>query len=147
MNPRFKSKIDWWLYLLLIFLPFQSVGVLIYLYAQGDPNAWADWIGVFIVAGIYGGLLFSLYYELEEDALLIRFGMVRSRVAYKDITLVEPTRSLISSPALSLDRIQIHSKTDLGTIISPKDKSLFIETLANHVEHLELIDEKLRPKT
>ena len=147
MKCRFKSKVDGWLFVLLLFLPFQSIGVLIYLYAQNNPYSWSGWIGILIVVGIYGGLLFPLYYELEEDALLIRFGLVRSRVAYNEITLVEPTRCLLSSPALSLDRIYIQSKSDFGAVISPKDQELFLEELLKRTDHLQRIDGSLRPRT
>ena len=147
MPSRFQSKIDWWLFILLIFLPLQSVGVLIYLYNQGDPNAWVGWIGVFIVGGIYGGLLFPFYYELEDDALLVRFGLVRLRIPYTDMTLVEPTRNIISSPALSLDRLHVHSKTDLGAIISPKDKRAFLDALVQRAVHLERSGDRLIMKS
>ena len=146
MNKRFKTKVDWWLAVLLCISPITSLFVLLKLYLDGDPNAWLGWFGVIIIAAVYTGLLFPFYYEMEEESLLIRFGCIRSRIPYSSIKKVVPTRDPISSPALSLDRLHIDTGDTLGTNISPADKSSFLKDLAGQVNHLVLADGQLLPK-
>jgi len=102
VTKRFKSKVDWWLAVLLCISPIISLFVLVKLYVGGDPNAWLGWFGILIVGIVYGGLPFPFHYEMEKENLLIRFGCVRGRIPYKRIKQVVPTRSPVSSPALSL---------------------------------------------
>ena len=101
ISPRFYSKIDKWLLILLIFLPINSIAVLVALYINGDANTWSGWLSLGIVAFVYGGLLWPLYYELEKEGLLIRYGLVHKRIPYTDIVKVSPSRNILSSPALS----------------------------------------------
>ena len=54
--------------------------------------------------------LFSGHCELQPEGVLIRFGMVRSRIPYTKIERIVPSHNLNSSPAFSLDRSQIHTK-------------------------------------
>ena len=93
MTKRFKSKVDWWLAVLLCISPIISLFVLVKLYVGGDLNAWLGWFGILIVGIVYGGLLFPFYYEIEKENLLIRFGCLRGRIPYKRIKQVVPTRS------------------------------------------------------
>ena len=146
MNPRFSSKVDLFLKVILVFLPLSSVWTLVALYINGDPEAWVGWIGFGFIAVIYGGLLIPLYYELEPEGVLIRFGMVRSRIPYTEIERIVPSRNLISSPALSLDRIHICGKNSFGAIISPLDKQGFLKGVAERAFHLKLDGDKLIPK-
>ena len=145
MQTRFKSKIDWWLGLLLLLLPIGAVVPVATLYLNNDPSAYLGWISVIIMAVIYGGLLFPLYYELEAENVLIRFGLVRIRIPYQKIKKVVPTRSILSSPALSLDRLHIDT-AGMGAMISPKNKQEFLQELAKKTDHLQLTDDKLLPK-
>jgi hypothetical protein len=135
-NPRFPSKVDTWLAVLLVGLILSSLAVPIVLYATGDPQAWIGLLSTALIMVILGGLVFPLYYELEDDALLIRFGMVRSRVPYAEIRRVVPSRSMLSSPALSLDRLHVDAGSSLGPLISPRDKSGFLDALATKAPQL-----------
>jgi hypothetical protein len=129
-NLRFPSKIDAWLGAILVGLLLSAVAVPILLLATGDPQAWVGLIPSALILAIFGGLVFPLYYELEDEALLIRFGLIRSRIRYAEIKRVVPSRSVLSSPALSLDRLHVDAGNPLGPLISPKDKSGFLDALA-----------------
>jgi len=132
---KFRSKVDWWLHL--IFVAFLAV------------NIWAI-VGVFV--GDFGTIIIAIvftplsvflivpiwlntYYLLDEDELLVRGGLGRgTRIGYNQITSICETRNPISSPALSLDRLEIRFKSKSGSfsdtiIISPRDKQGFIEQL------------------
>jgi len=135
-NPRFPSKVDAWLGAILAALLVSAVAVPILLLMSGDPQAWIGLVSSVLILAIFGGLVFPLYYELEDQALLIRFGLVRSRVPYAEIKRVVPSRSILSSPALSLDRLHVDAGNPLGPLISPKDKSAFLDALAAKAPHL-----------
>ncbi len=142
-NKRFKTKIDWWLAALLCVSPLISLLTLLGFYLLGISYAWLSWLGVLIVGLIYAGLIFPLYYELEEKTLLIRFGCIRSRIPYQRINKVIPTRSTSSSPALSLDRLYIDTGDNLAVNISPANKIRFLQALEEKANHLVLIDNQL----
>jgi hypothetical protein len=133
-NPRFPSKVDTWLAAILGLLLLTAIGVPLLLLATGDPQAWVGLIGSAVIVAIFGGLVFPLYYELEDETLLIRFGMVRSRIRYTEIRRVVPSRSMLSSPALSLDRLHVDAGSSLGPLISPHDKSGFLDALARKTQ-------------
>ena len=146
MDTRcFPSKIDWWIGLLLCVPPISTVVSLIALYRSDDPEAWMGWIFVAVVVALYGGLIFPMRYEVGEDALVIRFGQVRSRVKYTDIRRVKPTHNPLSSPALSLSRLHIDCGSSLGPNISPADRQGFLRALAQKTPHLRLEGDSLVP--
>lgn len=132
---RFSSKVDAWLGAVLIALPLVTVSVAVMSIAAGAP--WLVSLApVALIGAIYGGLVFPLYYELGDSALVIRFGLVRSRVPYGDIQAVKRTRNPLSSPALSLDRLHVDAGSRLGPNISPVDRGAFLDALAARAPHL-----------
>jgi hypothetical protein len=75
-------------------------------------------------------------YELGDEALVIRFGLVRSRIRFDRIRGVWPTRSVLASPALSVDRLAIDLGGPIPTTISPADRDAFLADLAARLPHL-----------
>jgi hypothetical protein len=73
----------------------------------------------------------------DADALVIRFGLMKSRLSYASIRRVTPTRNPLSSPALSLDRLHIDAGNPLGPNISPKDKDDVLRGLAERAPQLK----------
>ncbi len=144
----YKSKVDWWLGLILFLRPVVTIGVLVKLISEGGDGIWIGVLPVVFVALLYGGLIFPMRYILMEDHLLIRSGFVKQRIPYADMESVEPSRNLISSPALSLDRIQIMTKNSgFGQRVSPKGKLEFMSELATKTPHLEISGDSLLPPT
>ena len=134
---KFKSKIDWWFYLVAIvcFL----VPIFLFLSAYLTPSQGSTLliiIGAFIlfidVLVILPCLLFTSY-TLKESVLHVRSGLCCNRkIPYSNVKSVKETREPWASAALSLDRLEIQYSTGLGVVyISPKDKQLFIEKF-NH---------------
>lgn len=145
-NPRFPSKVDAWLAAILVALVLIAVVVPLILYAVDNPDAWSGLISTALIFAIVGGLVFPLYYELESEALLIRSGLLRSRIRYADIQRVVPSRSWLSSPALSLDRLHVDAGNPLGPLISPKDKDAFLDALAAKTPQLVRAGDRLVPR-
>ena len=63
-KKRFKTKIDWWLAILLCVSPLISLLTLLGFYLLGISYAWLSWLVVLIVGLIYAGLIFPLYPQM-----------------------------------------------------------------------------------
>ncbi|OGA63377.1 PH domain-containing protein [Acidovorax sp. Leaf73] len=74
-------------------------------------------------------LVLDTNYTLTADDLLIRSGPFRWRIVLGDVREVSPSRSWISSPALSLDRLSIRYGADRSILVSPREKPRFIDAL------------------
>ncbi|MEM1143055.1 MAG: PH domain-containing protein [Pseudomonadota bacterium] len=122
----FKSKIDAWLLAILVF----STGMLLYaVYAaasQGGPGNIAVAIGLVTVgAGLPIWLFAGTKYVVTQDVLRIKSGPFSWTIELSTICSVVETRNPISSPALSLDRLEIKYADGRSVLVSPADKSGF----------------------
>ncbi len=128
MTTRFYSKVDWWYYLVIAFIAL-TVGYAFYVeIPRGDATmlefAFAFTLGI----GLPVALLFFTYYEVGENELTVRAAVMTWKVPLKDIRSVTPTNSVLSSPALSMDRLEI-KYGNKSVIVSPKDKDGFTKAL------------------
>ena len=106
----FRSKVDWWIRVLLglaIAGTFVACGAVIL--ERTDPIATTVTI-LACIAGLalFLWVLFGTVYTVDRGTLIVRAGPVRWKIPIDEITAVEATRSPLSSPALSLDRLRIH---------------------------------------
>ena len=92
-------------------------------------------------------MLWSFYgtsYTLRADQLLIRSGPFRFRVALAEITSVAPSRDPSSSPACSLDRLEIRYRGERSRIlVSPEDKVGFLDALSRRCDQLAAHGDRL----
>lgn len=125
----FRSKIDLWLLIVLIItaaIPLtQAVAAL-----QNGEN----WIPHVLISGLLGicflWLLRSTKYTISRDTIVIQSGPFRWRIPKAEITRISSSKSVISSPALSLDRLKIEYSGGRNSIlVSPKDKNGFIQAV------------------
>ncbi len=131
MTPkRFPSKIDSWLVILLVGVILTQV-VIVSIAIVEDPEPGAAIVGVgslVLIVALFGSILKFTYYEVSDVSLKIVSGPFRWKIARDAITAAEPSRSLLSSPALSLDRLRIrHGKRSV--LVSPADKRGFLKAL------------------
>lgn len=134
MRPLiFKSRIDAWFVLVLV---AADVAVVVSLVAaRQTPALWpVHLVTIALGIGLPLWLLISTRYEIGDTDLHIVSGPVRARIPLRDITGVEPTRSVLASPALSLDRLRISYGTYGSVMISPKDKDGFVRELTARVD-------------
>ena len=125
MNTIFPSKIDWWLFgsLLLILLGISAMTVADGLYfvplSMLPALAFIVW------------LLRRTYYAVEPPTQTLRVvsAPLTWRVPIDKITRVQDSRSVLSSPALSIDRLKISYNRYDELLISPRDKAGFIVAL------------------
>ena len=127
-NIVFTSKVDFWLTLVLWSSSLLVVAILFWQWKQSESGSVAQSIllTVILLPCIALMLLpfFGTKYTLTDTQLLINNGFSTQRIELADITYMTPTRSIISAPALSLDRLEIKYQNK-KVLISPKDKSRF----------------------
>ena len=124
----FPSRIDAWLAAVVLLAVLSPLAVVAVQGAGSGVEQVVVWAMALLPLLAGGLLLLPCRYTLAGDHLHIRCGLVRQRIAYRDITGIAPSRSILSAPALSLDRIQI----DYGArriLISPRERQRFVDEL------------------
>jgi len=147
MTRIFTSKRDAWLVSVLwgsAVLPLVA-GLLI---VWSDAKAGSYLITISIVTFVLLlAATFPLYYELRERALVIRSGLFRWRIPLASIDEVRPTRSIMSAPALSLDRLIIRFRNESGrsrfAMISPRDREGFVREIEERTPGMLRVGEGL----
>jgi membrane protein YdbS with pleckstrin-like domain len=126
---KFRSKIDWWLALVLAFsIGAGTFGAFIAVAAGALMLPVAALI-FFGAAVLPVWLLATTEYTLSDRELLVVSGPLRWKVPIAAISRVEGTRNPLSSPALSLDRIRIEYSRGKVIMISPQQKERFLAAL------------------
>jgi len=147
---RFRSKIDWWAYLLFIGWTGANLWALISYLTSGGLSALIILISFTpFTVFFFIPMWFGTYYTLGDDGLAIRAGYGKGmKIAYESIISVSKTRNPISSPALSMDRLEVRYRYTSGSftdsvIISPKDKDEFFRQLKEKNEAIVISAEKM----
>lgn len=126
MQPTFPSKVDSWVAGVLV------LSIIVNLVAIGGvaiaSKQYATISAALILPIFLRLVAWPIRYVFEGEELVIRSGLIKMRVPYRAIQSVEPTRSPLSSPAFSLDRLAI--KHERGSVmVSPNDKPAFLSEL------------------
>jgi hypothetical protein len=127
----YPSKVDTWIAVLLCFAPAVTIGTTILTLVAGE--GFIVGLGsLAFLALVYFGLVLPMRYGITDEHIVVRHGLVRQKIPLADITEVSPTRSALSSPALSLDRLDIRFGEGFfkHAMISPADKEAFLTELA-----------------
>jgi len=130
---RFKSKVDSWIGVLLgVVIVVQILAIGSAALQAGDPRMTTLMIllGIAIV-GLMIWLMLGTYYVVDRGKLTVVAGPFRWKVLIDQISAVEPTRSPLSSPALSLDRLRIRYGKNRRIMISPADKAGFLKAIGH----------------
>jgi hypothetical protein len=132
---RFRSKIDRWIYVLLIIVIIgQVIAIGSAALQADDPLATTGMVLAMIgVAGLMVWLLVGTHYTVDRGVIRIVSGPFRWRVPIDEITSITASRSLLSSPALSLDRICIRYGKRKRIMISPADRDAFLKAIGHEL--------------
>ncbi len=136
----FPSKRDLWLSLLIWGL--MLLGAVPALLKPGKGQLMIMAAAILFIGWIW----FGTGYEISESELKIRCGPFRQRIPIQEIKEIKTTRSPLSSPACSLDRMEIKYGNSKRVMISPADKEGFIKMLIGKSPQI-LLDEDLRKYT
>lgn len=92
--------------------------------------SWTMVVLVLIMLAFATLLIFNTKYIVAQDALSIKCGFLPvEKYDIRQIVSIRNTNTIISAPAVSLDRIEIRLTTGKSVVISPADKLKFIEHL------------------
>ena len=130
----FASKIDRRLALVLLGAAAISTAALTSVPQRAQPVGGV----AFLVIGACGialpiWVLVRTGYRLTEHALCVTSGPFRWRIPLGRIESVRPSRSAVSGPALSLDRLAIRYGRGRCLLVSPKERERFARELLQAV--------------
>jgi hypothetical protein len=132
---KFKSKIDRWVLILFAVITAHMLIKIYELTHNYSLNLNFQLIIIYgLVIFLIWMLVFSTYYLIENNQLIVKSMIFRWKINISDITQIESTHNPLSSPALSLDRLRIYYMKNgrmTSIMISPKDKEGFLNTLRN----------------
>ena len=75
-------------------------------------------------------LFMTTYYTISGNVLRVKSGFIINKaIDVGTITKITPTNNMLSSPALSLDRLEIFYNKYDSILISPKEKTRFVNQL------------------
>jgi Bacterial PH domain len=122
---KFNSKIDWWLGLPLVYPIFRSIQAIV----EGD------FLGYFVLALLILIIVIvskTTRYIINVEKMTLNVKsmyIVNDVIDITKIRKIEKTNSILSAPALSLDRLLVKYNKFDEVYISPKEKQIFIEEL------------------
>ncbi len=133
---HFKSKVDRWLLVLLVASIVVDIAAAVFIaLAVRDPLvAGLSIVVLLAVAILTATILVGTRYTVDKEILKIVSGPIRFKVRLDEINSVEATRSPLSSPALSLDRLLINYGNNRKVMVSPVDKSRFLKAIGKELE-------------
>ncbi|MBU3671160.1 MAG: hypothetical protein FGM43_01330 [Sinobacteraceae bacterium] len=129
MSTRYYSAIDSWLVFVM------GVAMLVSLYACWTlMNGGWPLLLLALPVGMLGialplWVLLDTHYTLSPTSLDVRCGPFKTRIALDQIREVSEVRSLLSSSALSIDRLEITYNLYQSIMISPRDRRQFFGEL------------------
>lgn len=143
---KYKSKVD-----LALFIP--TVGIMlgatlltvILPLKQPDPTGSLVGLGIALFMLVCTALCIQLflatYYAIDSAMLTIHGGLLykRKKIPIASIRKIEETRTFVSAPAPSLDRLEIFYNRFDSVVISPKDKLGFIAELLKLNPEIEVV--------
>ena len=126
----FKSAIDGWYYAMMvvtaIVLAVALIGVL-------KSGAMVGVVIILLVAAASLGLplwlMVTTDYTVRTDVLDVRSGPFRWRIPRSEIHSIQPSRSLLSAPDLSLNRLEIQYGQNKAILVSPADPEAFRQAI------------------
>ncbi len=125
MKHIFYSKVDWWLILLCYGLSIAPATALLI-----DEFSWAILIIIASMTAVITFLLFSMKYTVSGDTLSVKCGFISyGNYNISKIKSIRTTRTILSAPASSLDRIEIKFEKGLPLVLSPRNKQEFVAKL------------------
>ena len=136
----YHSARDTWLMLVIwaaVLLMSLSAGALVFAHGRPDVSRYATAFAIACGAALALWFMYGTEYELGGEHLLIRSGPFRWKIRIAGIEAVEPSRSILSSPAFSLDRLAIRFDGGKTILISPQHREEFIRELQSRAPVLQ----------
>lgn len=137
----YRSRKDWWLTIIIWGAMLSAIGGGIYTLIVNTT-----YVGEFLVT-LTLSVLFPIFilwmwlttvYVVDENNLIIKYGPFKKTIPLFSIMSVKKTMNPISSPALSLKRLEIVHGQYESVLISPPDREEFAELLAERCPYAKI---------
>ncbi len=121
---RYESAVSNWLVLVLLLALGLPLSAALY------QKEWLVGSILLLTSAFIIHLFLNTYYLIKGNELWVKAGLLYTiKIKIQDIKRIEKSSSLLASPALSLDRMEIfYGKWD-SVLISPKNRKEFIQNL------------------
>jgi hypothetical protein len=127
---EFRSAVDWWFYAVTAATAVVVALAMFPLLRSGQVGQIAvAGLTALIAVGLPLWLLASTYYRVSAGSLEVRSGPFRWSIPLNEITEVRKSRSVLSSPALSLDRMEVKYGRGRSILLSPRDRGGFLKAI------------------
>ncbi len=107
-----------------------------------------EWIGVvsiLVIIIIMTYTFFAMNYIVEPENLTIKCTLLcNEKIPIQSIRKISETNNILSSPAYSIDRLEIFYNKFDSIMISPKYKKEFIENLLELNPNIEIVYKKVK---
>jgi len=121
---RYNSKIGFGILLFLIIVLGGISILMIY------NKTWIRFAAILLAIGFIGYIFTTTYYLISNEVLRIKSGfMVNKFIPIDTIRAISETNNPVSSPANSLDRLEIKYSRKGTIMVSPKNETEFINQL------------------
>ena len=137
-DEMFKSKVDAWLRLVI-------AGGLVAMWLSPVRRVWAgraidalDIIAPLLATAFIVWVFRTTYYVISPEALIVRAGPIRRTVPLRLVQRLRATHNPLSSPALSLDRIEV-TYGSKRVLVSPQDKRGFVSAVLKRAPSVVLV--------
>ena len=141
----FVSKVDFWIALILWVGSLSFILIPLWEWRWGKSNSRMRNILLMVILLPFAVLMlmpfFGTKYTLTDSQLYVDSGLSTQTIELTDITHITPTRSMMSAPALSLDRLKIEYRNK-EVLISPKDRASFYQEIQARNPKIVIDEEK-----
>ncbi len=142
---KYTSKKDWWLTLIVWGAMVFGIGSGAYAIFEGKTNG-IDTLITFSLSVLLPIFILWMWlttvYVIGESHLIIRFGPFKKTIPLDTIKSVKKTMNPLSSPALSLKRLEIrYGQYDSFVLISPQNRDEFMMVLSKRCPHAKIIQD------
>ena len=139
---KFTSKKDWWLTAIIWTAMLFAIGSGGYALIKETPSLGDLLLTMtftFLLPILILWLWLTTFYLVEEDNLIIKYGPFKKTIPLESIKSIKKTMNPLSSPALSLKRLDIEYGQYQNVLISPKDRDEFMEILSKRCPNAKIV--------
>lgn len=120
----YKSEISKGLLIFIISIIVTNMGIMLWI------KSWPGLLILLLLAFFILHLFLNTNYRIDRKTLIIKCGFIyRNKIEIDRIKKISSTKSILSAPALSLDRLEIFYQKYDSVVVSPENKISFIEDL------------------
>lgn len=146
---QYRTRVDTWIVVVLagaVALPI-TIAVVSYVRMGTGPAVWLPLAIAALMIVIIFIVAVPTRYQVTTDRLLIRSGWLRWEVPLAEIESVTPTSNPLSSPAWSLERLEVRwtgTGSPRSILISPQRSDEFLREVADREGTLVVANGRLR---